>query len=128
MTLLESFRAECLKYEKTTSFHVLCTSIFTNRSAIIPCYRRRRSINPQHIQKALQRTYSQTLFPFKTSKDFRVQDTIGEVTPVNTMKAYSGSKGRHIQLHTFLTSTLDGGKAPQYVYKRMDFIPSAIFH
>jgi hypothetical protein len=34
------------------------------------------------------------------------------------MKAYSGSKGKHLQLHTFLTSTLDENKAPQYVHKR----------
>jgi len=72
--------------------------------------------------------YSRALFPFKAPKNFRVQDTTGKVTTINTMKAYSGSKGRHPLLHTFLTSTLDGGKAPQYVYKRMGFIPSAIFH
>lgn len=53
------------------------------------------------------------------------------------MKAYSGSKGRHLQLHTFLASTFDGDKAPQYVHKRkytyahkksMEFIPRASFH
>jgi hypothetical protein len=53
------------------------------------------------------------------------------------MKAYSGSEGKHLQLHTFLTSTVDGNKAPQYVHKRkytyahkksMAFIPRDSFH
>lgn len=53
------------------------------------------------------------------------------------MKAYSWSKSKHLQLHTFLTSILDGGKSPQYVHKRkytyahkksMEIIPRASFH